>query len=85
MPGLIRSLLFALAVVVCSTAATASPFTYQGSLMEGGVPANGTYDMTFHLGDAAVFGILLDSDTILDVEVIDGVFTVEIDFDTDQP
>jgi hypothetical protein len=63
--------------------ATASPFTYQGSLMENGQPANGTYDMTFQLADAAVIGFLLDSDTVNNVQVVDGLFTVEIDFDDD--
>jgi hypothetical protein len=81
MLGSIRSSMCAFAVVVCSNAAIASPFTYQGSLMDGGVPANGFYDMTFQLADSAVLGFLLDSDTVLGVEVIEGVFTVEIDFD----
>jgi hypothetical protein len=64
-------------------AASASPFTYQGSLMENGQPANGTYDMTFQLVDAPVIGFLLDSDTVNNVQVVDGLFTVEIDFDDD--
>jgi len=63
--------------------ASASPFTYQGSLMENGQPANGTYDMTFQLADAADIGFLLDSDTVNNVQVVDGLFTVEIDFDDD--
>lgn len=67
---------------VCS-AALASPFTYQGTLHDNGQPANGTYDMVFQLADAPVLGFLLDSDSVNNVEVIDGLFTVEIDFDDD--
>lgn len=65
---------------VCS-AALASPFTYQGTLHDNGQPANGTYDMVFQLADAPVLGFLLDSDAVNNVEVVDGLFTVEIDFD----
>lgn len=54
-------------------------FTYQGTLMDGGVPANGEYDMQFYLYNDI-------PDTIDDpicrdnVLVTDGVFTTQLDF-----
>lgn len=58
-------------------------FTYQGSLIDGGAPANGTFDLRFRLYDQAVspggslIGPILCVD---DVTVVDGVFTTQIDF-----
>lgn len=58
-----------------------SAFTYQGKLSDQGSPASGTYDLTF--------GLFLDpaapqqSGTTIaleDVPVLDGLFTVELDF-----
>jgi len=63
-----------------TTGANAEPFTYQGRLDVGGAPANGFYDMTFTLADSAVGGFALSVDSINNVPVLDGVFTVEIDF-----
>lgn len=63
-----------------ASSAVAEPFTYQGQLMDAGTPANGLYDMTFTLADSAVGGFALSVDSINNVSVVDGVFTVEIDF-----
>ncbi len=55
---------------------------YQGSLTDGGVPANGSYDFQFQLLDTlgAPVGPIVAAD---DVSVIAGVFTTRIDlFDT---
>ena len=68
-----------IAAGLCGTA-TAEPFTYQGQLMESGVPANGLYDMIFQLADSASGGFALSVDSINNVSVVDGVFTVEVDF-----
>ena len=54
-------------------------FTYQGTLMDGGVPANGEYDMRFYLYNDI-------PDTIDDpicrdnILVTDGLFTTKLDF-----
>ncbi len=77
----------ACAGVVCcivASAATAEPFTYQGQLTENNQPANGLYDMTFRLTDAAVGGFALAVDSVANVSVVDGLFTVEIDFPSSQ-
>ncbi len=62
-------------------ALTGTTFTYQGSLTDGGVSANGEYDMQFSLYDALSAGSPVGSTiTKADVTVTDGLFTVELDF-----
>src|SRR5436190_7835773 len=50
-----RNLLFLMLTVVLSGGAALgqSGFTYQGRLTDGGIPANGNYDLQFALFDAA--------------------------------
>lgn len=56
-------------------------FTYQGKLIDGGAPANGTYDLTFALYDAVSGGVQIGSTVMRnDVTVTDGLFTVQLDF-----
>jgi len=56
-------------------------FTYQGRLIDGGAPANGTYDLTFALYDAPSGGVQIGSTlTRNGVNVTDGLFTVQLDF-----
>ncbi len=59
--------------------AVSTPITYQGSLQEGGVPAEGAFDFSFQLrtaGGTDVGGPIL----LEDVPVVGGVFTVQLDF-----
>ena len=53
-------------------------FTYQGSLREAGVPAEGLYDLRVTVHDAAMGGTQLLFRVFDDVAVSDGVFTLEI-------
>jgi hypothetical protein len=55
-------------------------FTYQGRLTDGGIPANGAYDFGFVLQDAPSSGNQVASTYVQDVEVTEGLFTVELDF-----
>jgi hypothetical protein len=56
-------------------------FTYQGRLIDGGNLANGEYDFEFKLYDAPSDGTQIGSTvTVEDVTVIDGLFTVKLDF-----
>jgi hypothetical protein len=56
-------------------------FTFQGRLSDGGVPANGTYDLEFRLYDALTDGGQVGSTvTQGDVTVTGGLFTVQLDF-----
>jgi hypothetical protein len=61
--------------------AQTTEFTYQGSLQSAGTPANGTYDFEFRLYDAVSgggqVGTLL---TRSSVAVVDGIFSVTLDF-----
>jgi len=54
-------------------------FTYQGRLMDGGQPANGNYDLSFHLCDASTNGAYVGAAVYLGpVGVTNGLFTVEL-------
>jgi len=67
------------AITAAPGLANDTTFTYQGSLKDGGGPANGFYDMTFHLYSALSGGSLLGT-VGLGVQATDGVFTAELDF-----
>ncbi|GJQ28707.1 MAG: hypothetical protein HBSAPP03_05910 [Phycisphaerae bacterium] len=72
-------------VAVLSTSAGAEPigpgFTYQGDLREGGVPANGAYDLRFSLYDAASGGSQVATTLCVDnLNITGGVFAVSLDF-----
>ena len=85
-----RNLLFLLIVFFFSSAATAQPvgtrFTYQGELRiiespGNAVPGNGEFDFTFTLFDDESNGTEIGVPIVAeDVTVIDGIFTVELDF-----
>lgn len=63
-----------------ATALTTS-FTYQGRLTDGGSPANGAYDLRFILYDADTGGAQVGATvTRDDVQVTNGLFTVDLDF-----
>jgi len=55
-------------------------FTYQGRLVTGGSPANGTYDFQFTLYNADNGGTNLGTVTVDDVAVAGGLFTAALDF-----
>jgi hypothetical protein len=56
-------------------------FTYQGRLMDTNSPADGRHDFEFILYDAPSFGTrLAGTIEVNDLDVIDGYFTVELDF-----
>lgn len=58
-----------------------SEFTYQGQLRAGGTLVNDTADFEFTLWDADTAGNLIGSVVTADnVDVVDGVFTVDLDF-----
>jgi len=56
-------------------------FTFQGRLTDAGVPANGSYDFNFYLYEAPVGGNQVGPvQTIADVAVTAGLFTVKLNF-----
>jgi hypothetical protein len=76
--------LFIILTIVLSAGAIfgqTSGFTYQGRLTDGGTPANGNYDLKFVLFDAADGNNQIGQpQTISNVPVSGGVFTVTLDF-----
>jgi hypothetical protein len=76
-PGLLAAILLG-----CGSA-MASPFTFQGELRNGGVPANGLYDLKFSLFTAQELGAQVGSTLCADnVTVVEGRFTVTLDYGT---
>ena len=73
-----KSLTAALLLALAQQAAAVSTiFTYQGSLVDAGQPATGSYDLRFELVGP---GPLPAPITVEDVAVSGGVFSVELDF-----
>jgi len=72
--------------VVCDSwaAPMGTAFTYQGRLIDANEPANGIYEFQFKLYDLPEDGNQLDgTPAFRGVEVIDGYFTVQLDFGSD--
>lgn len=60
---------------------TATQFSYQGQLNSGGLPLNGSADFQMTLFDAAAAGNPIGANQSLNnVAIIDGLFTVPVDF-----
>lgn len=76
----IKHLLFGLLAALMASVASAQPFTYQGSLNDGGTPANGTYTMTFRLFSVATGGTAIATIGPVNVWVANGLFTQELNF-----
>ncbi|MDJ0655036.1 MAG: hypothetical protein QNJ40_12820 [Xanthomonadales bacterium] len=59
-----------------------SNFSYQGQLQQAGANANGAFDFEFRLFASQSGGIAIAPSPLLrdDVDVVDGIFTVELDF-----
>jgi len=67
--------------VITAAAALGTSITYQGRLTDGGSPANGPYDLIFLLRDGAVSGNVVGNSVELDdVDIANGLFTVQLDF-----
>ncbi len=76
-----RKLLLLMHLICMTTVALAAPITYQGQLQEGSAPyAGGPLEITFRLYDQDQGGAPLASETHTDVEVVDGLFQVKLDF-----
>lgn len=56
--------------------------TYQGTLDDAGGFANGVYDMRFAVFTAPTGGTALATDELAAVQVADGLFSVELDFES---
>ncbi|MFH0980198.1 MAG: hypothetical protein V2A79_01495 [Planctomycetota bacterium] len=59
----------------------ATAFTYQGQLKVGGVPVSDSVDLECSLWTAAIGGVQVDvTQSLSNVEVVNGLFTVDLDF-----
>src|SRR6476660_4345695 len=80
----VRNILFLMLLVGLSGGAArgqSTGFTYQGRLTDGGIPANGNYDLQFALFDATDGNNQIGQTKIVSsVPVSAGVFTVTLDF-----
>jgi hypothetical protein len=77
-----RTLLAAAALTLGLTPALAqqqNAISYQGQLSNNGVPANGVYDIRFGVYGLDTGGIALASGCVDNVNVVDGLFTVQVD------
>ena len=66
-----------------AVSAQAAPWTYRGSLSDGGKPAHGRYDLRLSVLDAGGRQALLPPLTLYGVEVREGAFAVDVDFGVD--
>ena len=77
--------LLSLILFACTVSARAqtTAFTYQGKLTDSAMAANGNYDLSFALYDAATSGNQIGATlTRANVNVANGIFTVGLDFGT---
>lgn len=72
-----------IALLTAASLANAGTWTYQGTLNDGGQPANGRYALRLTLVDAAGTRSLTQPVTLPSVEVKDGNFAVDVDFGLD--
>ena len=72
---------FAVFLSTMLASAQTTAFTFQGRLNDGASPANGTYEMEFRLFDAVAAGAQVGGTiTNNSVSVVNGIFTVQLDF-----
>jgi len=76
-------LALATALSLAAVSATAAPWTYRGSLNDGGEPANGSYDIRVTLLNEAKNASITGPLTLYKVPVKDGQFAVDVDFGID--
>jgi hypothetical protein len=77
------TLLATASLTLSAYAQSSTAFTYQGYLQDNNNPANGTYDLKFTLYDAATEGNAIGNPVFIeDLQIQNGLFTVEVDFGT---
>ncbi len=75
--------LLILALMTVQSLAHASPWTYRGTLNDGGKPANGSYDLRLTLIGESDQRPIAQPISLFRVPVQEGVFSVEVDFGID--
>ncbi len=77
-----RTALF-IALITAATTVSADSWIYNGSLDDGGKPANGHYDLRLTLLDASGSRALTQPITLFNVSVHNGNFSTDVDFGVD--
>ena len=77
-----RTVLF-IALFTAASLVAAAPWTYRGTLHDGGKPANGNYDLRLTLINDAGTQSVSQPLTLHNVAVKDGEFSAEVDFGFD--
>jgi len=75
--------LLSIALLIAATSASASPWTYRGTLNDGGKPADGSYDLRVTLLNEAKSASLSAPITLFGVKVVNGSFAANVDFGID--
>ncbi|MDZ4813814.1 MAG: hypothetical protein SGI99_14555 [Pseudomonadota bacterium] len=69
-----------IALIAIATLADASPWTYRGTLNDGGKPANGSYDLRLTLVSESAGQPITQPITLFNIKVKDGNFAADVDF-----
>lgn len=75
--------LLTLALLAATGVVHAAPWTYKGTLNDGGMPANGQYDLRVTLLNEAKTTNVTSPVTFYAVNVVEGNFSVDVDFGID--
>ena len=75
--------LLVIALMTTQSLAHAAPWTYRGTLNDGGKPANGSYDLRVTLISESDQRPITQPISLFRVPVHDGVFSVDVDFGID--
>lgn len=78
-----KTVYLAVALSLVSSVASAAPWTYRGTLNDGGAPANGSYDIRVSLLSESQNASITHPITFYDVVVENGQFAVDVDFGMD--
>ena len=79
--GLFFTILLQLMIAPAAMLAQTAAFTYQGRLLDGDEPANGSYDLRFTLANTPTNGNYIGNPlTNAPIRVSNGLFTVTLDF-----
>lgn len=78
-----KALCLAIALSTAAGVTSAAPWTYRGTLNDGGVPANGSYDLRVSLLSETMEVSITRPLTLYNVAVEDGHFAVDVDFGID--
>lgn len=79
----IKTIYVAIALSLATSVASAAPWTYRGTLNDGGQPANGSYDIRVSLLSEGQNTSIAGPMTLYDVAVKNGQFGVDVDFGID--